>query len=85
MATSPYSPPPALLTYALTHLRTWYVRLYLRQMPHGEPASHHLGWEITLSARSTVVVGVDFVKPLRHIDGLPADSSRGVRLTWNQP
>ena len=43
-----------------------------------EGGAHVLSWSATLAAGSSLVVGLDFVKSLRHVDAVPPDASRGL-------
>ena len=40
--------------------------------------AHVLGWSATLAPRGSLLVGIDFAKPLRHVDRMPANPSRGL-------
>jgi phosphatidylinositol glycan class T len=43
-------------------------------------AVHVLSWSVVLPPRTSLLVGLDFVKPLRHVDMMPADASRGLDI-----
>ena len=44
----------------------------------GEGGAHVLSWETTLPPRARLVLVMDFEKPVRHVDAMPADASRGL-------